>query len=169
MADQIINRVANSILKTIDLEELYPTEKRAVLDIAPWLLEGIVLKEKDFRKEVENYNWELYKDQFVAIICSADAIIPAWAFMLISTKLAPFAKKAIIGTPQELETIIFYDIVNNLEIEQYIGKPIIIKGCSEKNIPPAAFGFLIAKLQPNVKSILYGEACSSVPLYKSSK
>ena len=102
MAEEIINRVANSVLKTIDLEALYPSGQRAVVDIAPWLLEGIVLREKDFRNEVENHNWESYKNQYVSITCSTDAIIPAWAFMLITTKLSPYAKKEIIGTPQEL-------------------------------------------------------------------
>lgn len=169
MAEEIINRVANSVLKTIDLEALYPSGQRAVVDIAPWLLEGIVLREKDFRNEVENHNWESYKNQYVSITCSTDAIIPAWAFMLITTKLSPYAKKAIIGTPQELETILFFEILSTFNIEEYKDKPVIIKGCADKPIPAAAYGFLISKIQPVAKSILYGEACSSVPLYKAKK
>jgi hypothetical protein len=166
MADQIVNRVSNSVLKTIDLEELYPEGQRVAFDIAPWLFEGIVLREKDFRNEVKNHNWQQYSNQYVYIHCSTDTIIPAWAFMLIATQLSPYSKKVIIGSQEALETILFFELINSLDVSGYKDKPLIIKGCANKPIPPAAYGFLISKLQPIAKSIMYGEACSSVPLFK---
>ena len=167
MAKQIVNRVANSVLKTIDLEELYPKGTRVAFDIAPWLQEGIILREKDFRESVSGHPWEQYKNQYVSIHCTADAIIPAWAFMLVSTKLIPHAKKTVIGSQQTLETILFTEVLNTLDVSQYQDSPIIIKGCANKPIPAAAYGMLISKLQPIAKSIMYGEACSFVPLYKN--
>ncbi|MCB0458748.1 MAG: DUF2480 family protein [Flavobacteriaceae bacterium] len=169
MSDEIVNRVAKSNLITIDLEDLYPKGTRTVFDIADWLFEGLILKEKDFREAVENHNWNLYDGHYVALICSADAIIPSWAYMLITTKLAPFAKKIVAGDLELLETAIFHDIISNLNITEYEGKPIIIKGCSDKPIPQTAYLQLIEKLQPVVKSIMFGESCSTVPLYKVPK
>jgi hypothetical protein len=166
MAKQIVNRVANSIIKTIDLEELYPKGTRIAFDIAPWLHKGIILKEKDFRVTVSNHLWEQYTDQYVSIHCTAEAIIPAWAFLLVSTKLIPHTKKTVIGSLQTLETILFTEILNNLDISEYQDAPVIIKGCAGKPIPGAAYGMLISKLQPIAKSIMYGEACSFVPLFK---
>lgn len=166
MAKQIVNRVTNSILKTIDLEVLYPKGNRTAFDISPWLENGIVLREKDFRKAVSTHPWERYTNQYVSIHCSTEAIIPAWAFMLVSTKLIPYAKKTVIGSQQTLETILFTEILSDLDISEYQNAPVIIKGCANKPIPSAAFGMLISKLQPIAKSIMYGEACSFVPLYK---
>ena len=166
MAKQIVNRVANSTLQTIDLEVLYPKGNRSTVDISPWLKNGIVLREKDFREAVSKHPWERYTNHYVSINCSTDAIIPAWAFMLVSTKLIPYAKKTVIGSQQALETILFTEILNDLEMSEYHNAPVIIKGCSNKPIPNAAFGILISKLQPIVKRIMYGEACSFVPLYK---
>jgi hypothetical protein len=167
MAKQIVNRVANSVLKTIDLEELYPKGTRVAFDVSPWLQEGIILREKDFREAVSKHQWEQYKNQYVSIHCATDAIIPAWAFMLVSTKLMPHAKKTVIGSQQTLETILFTEILNTLDVSQYKDSPIIIKGCANKPIPAAAYGMLISKLQPIAKNIMYGEACSFVPLYKN--
>ncbi len=169
MKKEIVNRVAKSPLVTIDLEELYPSGSRIAFDIAPWLVEGIVLREKEFRIKVENHQWDIYTNKYISIYCSTDAIIPAWAFMLITTKLTPHANSIVIGTQKELETVLFFELISYLNIEEYKNKSVIIKGCAEKPIPPAAYGFLISKLQPVAKSILYGEACSSVPLYKRKK
>jgi hypothetical protein len=166
MADEIINRVAQSKLVTFDLEELYPTGRRVVLDIKDWLYEGIILREKDFRSVLENHNWQQYKDAFVALSCSTDAIVPGWAYMLLATKLQPFALKTIIGDLEDLETSLYQSIIENLDISPYQDKPVIIKGCSNKPVPTNAYIMLTNKLQPVVKSIMYGEACSSVPLYK---
>ncbi len=167
MQDDIINRVANSKLITINLEDYYPKGKRVLFDIKDWLFEGFVLREKDFREQVKQYDWSQLKDSYVALTCSSDAIIPAWAFILISINLEPFAKKIIIGNLELLETSIYQDVLNNLDVSEYNGKPIIIKGCSKKPVPQNAYIMLANKLKPVAKSIMYGEACSSVPLYKN--
>ena len=169
MAGEIVNRVANSVLMTIDLEELYPKGERVLFDIKDWLFEGIILKEKDFRNHVQNHDWSQYKDSYVALTCSEDAIIPSWAYLLLTSELAPFAKEVVVGSLELLETSIFQEIIQNLSVENYKDKPVIIKGCSEKPIPPSAFSFLIKKIQPIAKSLMFGEACSTVPLYKKKK
>lgn len=166
MANEIVNRVANSQLKTIDLEDFYPKGERVILDIKNWLYHELILKENDFREHLKNHDWSQYQNKYVALTCSADAIIPSWAFMLISTYISPFSKKVVVGNITNLETSIFQDIINSIAIEQYIEKPIIIKGCSNKPIPETAYLQLIEKLQPIAKSIMFGEACSTVPLFK---
>jgi len=168
MPTKIVNRVANSQLKTIDLEELYPQGIRAVIDIKKWLFQELILKESEFREHLKNYNWEQYKNQYVALNCSSDAIIPSWAFMLITTYVSPFAKKVVVGNISSLETSIYQDIITDFNIEEYKDKPVIIKGCANKPIPETAYIQLIEKLLPVVKSIMFGEACSTVPLFKSN-
>lgn len=166
MEEEIINRVANSPLVTVDLEDYYPKGNRILFDIKDWLLEGLVLREKDFREQISLHDWSQYQDSYVALTCSSDAIIPGWAFMLISLQLQPFAKKTIIGDLEALETSIYQDIINNLDVSVFQYKPLIIKGCSKKPVPQNAYIMLANKLKPIAKSIMYGEACSSVPLYK---
>lgn len=166
MADEIINRVANSKLITVNLEDYYPQGHRVLFDIKDWLFEGFVLREKDFRTQVAEFDWSQYQGAYIALTCSSDAIIPGWAYMLLSIQLEPFAKKIIIGTLDNLETAIYQDIINVLDISDFKDKPIIIKGCSKKPVPQNAYIMLANKLQPFAKSIMYGEACSSVPLYK---
>ena len=166
MKEEIPNRVANSKLVTIDLEEFYPEGKRIAFDISKWLYEGLILKEKDFREQVKKHDWSQYKDAFVALFCTTDAIIPSWSYLLITTKLSPFAKKVVVGDIPLLETIIFQEILSNLPLETYKDKPIIIKGCSNKPIPQTVSVQLIEKLLPIAASILFGEACSTVPLFK---
>jgi hypothetical protein len=167
--EDIINRVSNSKLKTFDLEEIYPDGKRVVFDIKDWLFHEIILKEKDFRDYVGNHDWSQYKNSFVAVTCSIEAIIPSWAFMLISSELTPFANKFVIGNLELLETVIYQELISFLDFKDFANKPVIIKGCADKPIPNSAFAFLIAKLQPIAKSIMFGEACSTVPLYKAKK
>jgi hypothetical protein len=169
MAEEIINRVAKSPLVTIDLEDFYPEGKRVVFDISDWLYEGLILKEKDFRESVEQHDFSQYKDNYIALTCKTDAIIPSWAYLLITTKLAIFTKKIVVGNLELLETVIFQEIILNLDITNYKDKPIIIKGCSSKPIPETASTLLVEKLTPTAKSILFGEACSTVPLYKRKK
>ncbi len=166
MADEIINKVAQSKLVAFDLEKFYPTGRRVALDIKDWLFEGIILREKEFRSIMENHDWEQYSKAYVALSCSTDAIVPGWAYMLLATKLQPFALKTIIGNLEDLETSLYQSIIENLDISPYKDKPVIIKGCSNKPVPANAYVMLTNKLQPVVKSIMYGEACSSVPLYK---
>ncbi|CAL2081055.1 DUF2480 family protein [Tenacibaculum sp. 190524A05c] len=167
MAEEIVNRVANSKLVTIDLEDFYPSGQRVKFDISDWLFEGLLLREKDFRDQVKNHDWSQYKDAYVALGCSTDAIIPSWAYLLLSTQLNPFAKKVIVGDLELLETVLFSEIIGNLEVDSFQGKPVIIKGCANKPIPQSAYSFLIERIQPAAKSIMFGEACSTVPLFKN--
>ncbi|MDP3360272.1 MAG: DUF2480 family protein [Lutibacter sp.] len=166
MSDEIVNRVANSKLKTIDLEDFYPKGERTVIDIKNWLFHEQILKETDFREHLKNHDWSQYKNHFVALGCSSDAIIPSWAYMLIATYVAPFAKKIVVGNLVALETSIFQDLIAHFNVEEFVEKPVIIKGCSSKPIPETAYIQLIEKLQPVAKSIMFGEACSTVPLFK---
>lgn len=166
MTDDIVNRVANSKLIAIDLEDFYPEGKRLVFDIKDWLFEGLVLREKDFRQHVKTHNWSQYQNNYVALTCSTDAIIPSWAYMLLTIHLEPYAKKVLVGDLESLEISIYQDIIADLDVSEFKDKPIIIKGCSNKPVPINAYLLLSSKLIPVAKSIMYGEACSSVPLYK---
>jgi Protein of unknown function (DUF2480) len=167
LEDEIINRVANSKLVTVNLEDYYPKGNRVLFDIKDWLLEGLVLREKDFREQALQFDWSQFQDCYVALTCSTDAIVPAWAFMLLSIHLQPYAKKIIIGNLDALETAIYQDIINALDVSEFQDKPLIIKGCSKKPVPQNAYIMLANKLKPIAKSIMYGEACSSVPLFKN--
>jgi hypothetical protein len=167
MSGEIVNRVANSSLITFNLEDFYPSGKRILFDIKDWLFHGLVLKEKEFRDYVKNHDWSFYKDTYVALTCSTDAIIPAWAFMLIALELETYAKKVSVGNLEQLESLIYQDLINSINVIEYKDKPIIIKGCSNKPIPINAYTMIVNKLKPIAKSIMYGEACSSVPLYKN--
>ncbi|GGW57986.1 uncharacterized protein DUF2480 [Winogradskyella epiphytica] len=166
MADEIINRVANSKLKVVDLEDYYPAGNRILFDIKDWLMEGLVLREKDFRAQVAAHDWSQYQDCYVALYCSTDAIVPDWAYMLISMELQDYAKLTITGSLVDLESIIYTSIISELDLEVYRDLPVIIKGCSHKPVPANALVLLSQKLKPIAKSIMFGEACSSVPLYK---
>jgi hypothetical protein len=166
MADEIINRVANSKLVTFNLEDFYPEGERVLFDIKDWLMEGLVLREKAFRDSVKNHDWSQYKDNYVALTCSTDAIVPAWAFMLLTVSLEPYVQKVVIGTLEDLETSNYQDIIATIDVDSFKNMPVIIKGCSIKPVPVNAYTMLIKKLKPVVKSLMYGEACSSVPLYK---
>lgn len=167
--DEIVNRVAKSPLINLDLEEFYPEGKRVLFDIKDWLFEGIILKETDFRQSVSSHDWSQYQNTYVALTCSEDAIIPSWAYLLLASELAPYAKKVVVGNLELLETSIYQEIINQLDIEKYRDKPVIVKGCADKHIPPSAFSFLIQRIQPVAKTLMYGEACSTVPLYKKKK
>ena len=166
MSEEIINKVSNSKLTTIDLEELYPKGERILFDIKDWLFDELILKEKDFRASVKSHDWSRYNNTYVALNCSVEAIIPSWAYLLLSSELASYAKKIVVGNLELLETSLFQDIIQNLNIDPFKGRPIIIKGCAKKPIPPSAFSMLIHKIQPIAKTIMYGEACSTVPLFK---
>ena len=166
MAEEIINRVAKSKLITLNLEDFYPSGKRVALDIKNWLFQGLILKEKTFRETLKNYNWSEFKNHYVAVFCSSEAIVPAWAYMLVQTQLNGISKKTVFGTLETLETVLFCSIIDNMDLSFCEGKPVIIKGCSEKPVPQNAYLMLLEKLQPVARSIMYGEACSSVPLFK---
>ena len=167
--DEIINRVANSTLEVFDLEDYYPNGIRTQIDISQWLFEGFLLKEKDFREALKNHDWSQYQNHFVAIHCATDAIIPAWASILVTTHVATFAQKVISGTVSDLESALYQEILLQLDYSNYQDKAIIIKGCSKKPVPESAYVLVAQYLQPFAKSIMYGEACSAVPLYKKPK
>jgi hypothetical protein len=167
--DEIINKVANSVLEVFDLEDYYQTGKRVQIDISNWLIDGFLLKEKDFREALKNHNWTQYKDSYVAIHCSTEAIVPAWASILVSVYVHSYAKKSFLGDLLALETAIYQDVLSKIDYQKYQDKPIILKGCSKKPVPETAYIMAINNLLPYAKSIAYGEACSSVPLFKKTK
>ncbi len=167
--EEIVNKVASSSLVVFDLEDYYPKGVRTQIDISQWLLEGFLLKEKDFREHLKNQDWSQYQDQLVAIYCSTDAILPAWAKLLVAIHVAPFAKKVVSGNFEDLDTSLYQEILATLDYSIYKDKPIIIKGCSKKPVPESAYIMAASYLQPFARSIMYGEACSAVPLFKKSK
>jgi len=166
MEDEIINKVAQSDLVTINLEDFYPKGERILFDIKPWLFEELILKEKDFRERIKNHEWSQYKNKFVAIACTADAIIPTWAFMLVASSITPFAQKIVFGDLKKLDEQLFQEEIEKLNIENYRDEKIIIRGCSSIEVPVSAYVELITRIRPVAKSIMYGDACSTVPLYK---
>jgi len=164
--ENIINRVAESGLISFDLAELYPAGERLFYDIKDNLFHGLVLREKDFREFIKEHNWESYSGKHIAIGCSADAIVPTWAYMLIANKMAPFAETVVFGTLEVLETVLFDRKLNQIDIEKYRDQRVVIKGCGEIPIPASAYIVLTAKLSHIAKSIMYGEPCSTVPIFK---
>lgn len=169
MAEEIFNKVANSGIVTIDLEELFPAGERVLFDIKPLLFQELILKEKDFREFIKQEDWSKYKDKFVAITCSSDAIVPTWAYMLLSLSLEPFARKIVFGDLNALESSVFDDVLSALDFSSYKEARVVIKGCSNRPVPVNAYVKLAAALRPFAKSIMYGEPCSTVPLYKAPK
>jgi len=164
--EEIVNKVANSTLEVFDLEDYYPKGIRAQIDISLWLIEGFLLKEKDFRAHLQEHDWSHYKDQYVAINCSTDAIVPAWASILVAIQLAPFAKKIVNGTIEDLDSSLFEELLSKIDYSVYENKAVIIKGCSKKPVPMRAYILVAHYLRPFARSIMYGEACSAVPLFK---
>ena len=167
--DEIVNRVAASGLITIDLEELYPSGERVLYDLAQNLWQGLVLKEKDFRAFLKEKDWSEYAGKHVAIACSEDAIVPAWASMLLATKLQEHAQTVFFGSLEALEVVLFDRMINQLNAIEYNDARVVIKGCSKLPVPQHAYVALTAHLVPVVKSLLFGEPCSTVQLYKRQK
>jgi Protein of unknown function (DUF2480) len=163
---EIINKVSQSGLITFDLEDLYVPGDRVLFDLKEWLFEELILKEKDFRARLKEHDWEQYNGKFVAIICSADAIVPTWAFMLIASHLETHAKKITFGNLQKLEEEIFDEAISKLNQADFKDQKVIIKGCSKIDVPVSAYVKLTEILRPVVKSIMYGEPCSTVPVFK---
>jgi hypothetical protein len=165
----IVNKVANSPLVTFDLEELYLPGERVVVDIKEQLFQGLILKEKDFRNFIKSTDWSAFKNKFVAITCSADAIIPHWAYMLLTSALQPHAQKIVFGSVEDLETKIFFDQLSTVDFSKYQDAKIVIKGCSKVNVPAAVYVEATRLLMPCASSIMFGEPCSTVPVYKKSR
>ena len=164
--EEIINKVANSNLEVFDLEDHYQDGKRIQIDLSIWLEGGFLLREKEFRKAIKNHDWQQYSNYFVAIKCSTDAILPAWAIVLVAVYVGKFAKKVIAGDLIDLEVHLYQDVLQNIDFSAFENKPLILKGCSKKPVPEQAYTLAIQKLLPFAKSIMYGEACSAVPLFK---
>ena len=166
MDNIIINKVAESGLISFDLEEFYPKGDIAIFDLNDYLFMGLILKEKDFRAALLTTNWALYQDKYVAITCTADAIIPMWANMLAASYLQPVAKDVVFGNEQQLISIIITKKLTAINGADYTDKRVVVKGCGDVSIPESAYVEITNKLRPYVKSIMYGEPCSTVPIYK---
>ena len=166
MSDPIINKVAESGLVTLNLEDFYPKDELKIFDLKDYLFMGLILKEKDFREELKKMDWEIYRDKYVAITCTADAIIPVWAYMLIATYLQPVAKDFIMGDEIELHRHLFLKNMSAINPERYKDAKVVIKGCGDLPIDDFAYLEITKILRPLVESIMYGEPCSTVPIYK---
>lgn len=164
--DLIPNKVASSGLVTLDLETYFHDGERVAFDIKPWLFREMILKEKDFREEVKNHAWENYQGKNLAFFCSSDALIPNWAWMLLAASVQPYANRYVLGNLELLEHTLYLDALNAIHPEDFKDQRVILKGCSHKPVPVSAYVELSSRLLPVVKSLMYGEACSNVPVYK---
>jgi hypothetical protein len=167
--NQIVNRVSNSALVTFNLEEYSPRVEIKSIDVKDLLFQGLILREKDLREFVKVHDWQQYKDNYVAVYCSSDAVIPTWAFMIISIALQPFARKIVFGDRNALVSQLFKDALDQIDWEKYRDAKVVIKGCSDVHVPESAYVEAAARLRPLAASIMYGEPCSTVPLYKKPK
>lgn len=165
--DSIENKIAKSGLITLEMKNFKGDQKRSVIDIKNWLFEGVILKEKLFREYIKNHDWSQYKNHYVSIHCSEDAIIPVWSYMLVVAKLKPFTSNIVMGNEKELERFIFNLNICEIDLSSFIDKRVLIKGCSETYIPEESFLKIVSTLQGTVKSVMFGEACSNVPIFKS--
>ena len=165
----LINRVANSRISTIDLETLYPSGEIIPFDLKEFLYMELILKEKDFREALKAHDWEQYTGKNLAVFCSTDAIIPMWAYMLIATYATPFVSDMALCTPENFVEVAFQKKLNALNTSDYEGARIVIKGCSDKPVPASAYLEITRRLQPLAQSIMFGEPCSTVPVYKKPR
>lgn len=166
MSDVFVNKVAASGILTLDLENYLPGSEVVTFDLKEHLFMGLILKEKDFREALKNLDWSLYQDKYVAITCSVDAIIPVWAYMLVATYLQPVAKEVYVGTATEMQKHLFLKNIAAIDVAEFLDQRVVIKGCGEVAIEPFAYAEITKRLRPVVKSIMYGEPCSTVPVYK---
>jgi hypothetical protein len=167
--DLIVNRVAASALVSFDLEQYRVAGDRATVDIKDQLYEGLILKEKDFRNFIQHHNWSSYKDKLVAVHCSSDAIVPTWAFMLVAIALQPYAKRVVFGTLDDLEVSLYKSALDAIDWNQFANAKVVVKGCSDESVPLAAYVEVSSRLRGVAASIMFGEPCSTVPLYKRLK
>lgn len=167
--DEIVNKVAQSGIVTIDPGEWFPEGDRVAFDICPLLFEGLLLREKDFREYIRNHDWSQYRGKHLALFCSSEAIIPRWAWMLLASALQPYAATLVFGNLETLEAVLFRKVIEQIDPETYRGQRVVVKGCGDREVPVEAYMELTRKLQPVVKSIMYGEPCSTVPVYKAAK
>jgi len=169
MSEEIINRVSRSGIITLNLEDFFPEGERIVYDIKDNLWQGMALKEKDFREFVKHHDWTTYQDKFVSLHCSIDAIVPNWAYMLLITKLQPYAREIFVGDADKMEEQLLDRTLNSMDFSEYQDARVVIKGCSNKSVPLSAYTKITAQLMPYAKVIMYGEPCSTVPLWKKPK
>lgn len=163
---ELVNKVAESGLITLDLEVYYPQDEILSFDLTEHLFMGQILKEKDFRASLQSLDWSVFQGKTVALYCSADAIIPLWAYMLVTSYLKPYAKRVLSGTPEEARKQLFIDNIRSLDPTQFSGSRVVVKGCGDIQLGEYAFVEITSILQPVVKSLMYGEPCSTVPVYK---
>jgi hypothetical protein len=166
MSDLIQNKVANAGLLTLDLEVFRPTGDIKTFDLAEHLFMGLILKEKDFREALKAKDWQEYKNQYVAITCSVDAIIPVWAFMLLVSYLQPVAKDVFVGKAEDFIKHLFIQNISGVNKEEYRDQRVVVKGCGDEPIDAYAYAEITKQLLPVAKSVMYGEPCSTVPVYK---
>ncbi|RPA66012.1 DUF2480 family protein [Cyclobacteriaceae bacterium YHN15] len=166
---EIVNRVASSPIITLNLEDLYRKEERVVFDLKDYLFQELILREKEFRASLKDLDWEYYKGKLVAITCTADAIVPNWAFILVGTFLGKIGVEYVIGDLLALEQYLFEQAISNINPEEFKDRPVVVKGCSKFPVPLYAYGRAVMRIQGYAKSIMYGEPCSTVPLYKAPK
>ncbi len=166
MSEEIVNRVASSSLISLDLEEYYHDGERVVYDIRQNLFQDLILKEKDFRAFVKDFKWSQYSGKNVALICSTDAVIPTWAYMLLATVISPHANIVVFGNLEKLEQALFQQALDNIDLAKFEDQRVVIKGCSNVEVPTFAYVEIVRLIQPICKSIMYGEPCSTVPVYK---
>ncbi|GAB2704639.1 DUF2480 family protein [Mucilaginibacter koreensis] len=164
--ENIINKVAQSGLLTLDPASFYPAGERVIYDIKDNLFHGLILREKDFREFVKGHDWSQYQGKNVGITCTADAIVPAWAYMLLANRMAPYASEVVFGDAEVLETVLFEKEMAKADFEQYRDQRIVLKGCGDTPVPVSAYVELTKRLTPVAKSLMFGEPCSTVPIYK---
>jgi hypothetical protein len=164
---EIKNKISESGLLNFDISTLSPKGKRIGIDLKNYLFQGLVLKEKDFRKDIENLDLSNYKDAYVYIYCSADAIIPLWAYFLITAKITDVSRKIVFGNSEDLEVLLMHNAIQTYDFSELFGKRVLVKGCSDEKIPENAYIELVEQLKPIVKSLMFGEACSNVPIFKN--
>jgi len=164
--ENIVNKVANSGLLTFDLATLKSNAEMVVYDIKDNLFHGLILREKDFREFVKGNDWTKYQAKNVLITCSADAIVPTWAYMLLANRLEPYANEIFFGDANTFEDILFERVLAHLDMERFRDQRVVVKGCGDIKIPTAAFVNFTSKLSQVAKSIMYGEPCSTVPIFK---
>ncbi len=169
MEDIIINKVAESGLITLDLENYFPEDEITLFDLKDYLFMELILKEKDYREALKNKDWNIYQNKIVAIGCSTDAIIPLWAYMLAVAYLQPYAKEIVYGKDSEVLDILLLRNIQKIDVNEFEGKRLVVKGCGEKKIPESAYIEITKILRPVAKSIMFGEPCSTVPVYKAPK
>ena len=166
MTKPLVNRVAQSKLFTINLEEMYPSRELVDIDLKDFLFQGLILREKEFRSALKEISYSGYDDKIVLIYCSTDAIIPVWAYMLVAQYLEGHAFKTYVGTKEDFIRDYYYEVIANYDVKQYEDERVVIKGCSNRPVPPSAYAFLTERLKPFAQSIMYGEPCSTVPIFK---